>query len=166
MLRWCRPSSMPDGLRIRLRNSPRLRMLQRAIRLLLIFCLFNGVLASQISMVPAALGLWLVARSLSRMDPQGLTLLKGDLGQPGGLWFVVYPDGREDEDHRRRLCCLHSQGSFSSLLWLEVHESSCAEKRSTYRSFLIFPDALSFEHWRLLRRELRLEDHTGDAVAR
>ncbi|WP_439102652.1 hypothetical protein [Congregibacter sp.] len=152
---------MRDGLRIRLCNSQRLQALQCASLGLCLACVITGVVGSHSSMMPAALGLLLLAWSFSRVNPRGLTLYRGTLGEPGAPWSCIYPG-----DPCAQLCTVKSHGNLASVLWLEIHWSPARKKPGGYRTLVVFPDAVSFEHWRLLRRELRLEHHARDFSAR
>lgn len=137
---------MPDDLRIRLRSSLRFHRLCRAVCAAYCACLCLSAFSMDYRPLMPAVGLAIFYRSLKKLDPQGFTLLCSSLRAESVEWWCCAP-GYD----KPLVCDLHRHSKSTSCLWLECHYGD------TVRSLLIFPDAVSYEHWRLLRRQLRLQ---------
>lgn len=137
---------MPEDLRIRLHSSLRFHRLCHAIcGAGFICCCLSAGLADYRLLVPA-LGLAVLYRALLGVDSSGFVLQCKSIRAESTEWCCGAGD------HEPLVACvLQSHSKATNFLWLECQWGN------TRRSLLIFPDAMSYEHWRLLRRQLRLQ---------
>ena len=147
---------MHGDLRIHLRRSPRLGGYQYLTRLLCAILLVVSLWTLDFQLLVAVLGLCLLSKAISALDPCGITLVCESFGQAVGSWYCVPPGYSLS-----RPCILRSHGRLASVLWIECRTEANEREPSSCRQMLVFPDAMSYEHWRLLRRELRLQAYAA-----
>lgn len=109
---------------------------------------------SNFHLILSAIGLCLLSIAITRLDPEGVTLVCESLGQAAGSWRYS-----PAEISPLRPCTLLGHGKLASVLWIECRSEATPLESASCQRMLVFPDAMSFEQWRLLRRELRLEAH-------
>lgn len=150
---------MPDDLRIRLCKS---LLLADLVRLSAVLCIVNvgvSVHSADWRLLFAALGSALLWATLLQMDPDGVNLACKSIRHASGAWRFK---ARDDPEFLP--CELQARGRLAGVVWLKcVFDSSAFEVGTPHKTLLIFYDAMSDEHWRLFRRQLRLLSHAADA---
>ncbi|EED32712.1 hypothetical protein NOR53_1652 [gamma proteobacterium NOR5-3] len=134
-------------------------MLFRLSLLFLGLDLLVGIYTADFRLFIAAPGLALLCATLARLDPSGIILACQSIRQASAEWRY-----RSYNDENFLPCELQAHGKLASVLLLDCicQRRDLRGVRSRAR-LLIFPDAMSEEHWRLLRRQLRLQLHARNA---
>ncbi|WP_439107806.1 protein YgfX [Congregibacter sp.] len=150
---------MPGDLRIHLHSSNRLRKLHSAALLLSLLCLATSLYLRDPRLLLPMLACVLLAAAISELDPRGTTLRCNGISQSPGEWLCRTP-----EQTAYTPCIIRDRGRLTDLQWLDCVTGAVAGRRGQLRRLLVFSDAMSYEHWRLLRRQLRLDAHGREAA--